>query len=670
MSAVLRILGWKAEGLRCPDHEIRCGSENGNTNNVTLVQMPNGTGKTTTLELLRAALSGSAGDERWDRSRISEYRKRDSNRNDGLFEVSLLLSNRRVTIRMEFDFETNSVLYKTSHSRSSDSQSSQSAGQRVGFHPPSDFRRFMNENFVSFYVFDGELAQRLLDREYMDAESVVTSLFQIDVFHELSRKVARYWEEETKQVNATEERGLNRRLNRLKSLKKRKIQLIAERDGLLKAKDILIDHLQNKEEAYKNEILKEKALSDEITLAEEKVQGVQSSLRNEAQETLDAMLDPHAISSVFAQSMMNMKTNLDRVKLPESVAKEFFEELAEESYCVCGRSIDDDIRTVIKVRAKQYLDTDDIAFLNSMKSAIQDAVGSSLDGSAKALNERLETLGELVQNERTALNDLETLQLEAERSDPSVKTARDEIDALTKQLEDINDKLEKYESKDKELPDDKVNGIEEISRRIEDAETKVAEITQTIKLKSKRDSLCEILNNAHQKARDWITSEICVEANERISELLPYNNILIDKIDKCLVLKEQEGGSAGETLSVAWGFLATLFHRSDHKLPFVVDSPAGAIDLAVRPKIGDLIPKLTGQFIAFTISSERAQFVSQLKKACTDEVRFVTVFRKGPASFENQAKEIDGSSETSDGFVVPGEAFFNSFQLDIEEESA
>ena len=118
---------------------------------------------------------------------------------------------------------------------------------------------------------------------------------------------------------------------------------------------------------------------------------------------------------------------------------------------------------------------------------------------------------------------------------------------------------------------------------------------------------------------------------------------------------------------MAWGFLATLFHRSEHKLPFVVDSPAGSIDLAVRPKIGQLIPSLTGQFIAFMISSEREQFVEPLKRESSKEVQFVTLFRRGPSEIESRAKALGLCKETVDGLNVSGEAFFNEFQLNDEE---
>ena len=52
MTTTLRILGWKAKGLRCPDHEIELLGGRDRLFGVSLIQMPNGTGKTTTLELL------------------------------------------------------------------------------------------------------------------------------------------------------------------------------------------------------------------------------------------------------------------------------------------------------------------------------------------------------------------------------------------------------------------------------------------------------------------------------------------------------------------------------------------------------------------------------------------------------------------------------------------
>ena len=662
MAAVMRILGWKAQGLRCPDHEIICQDDTGNPQRVTLVQMPNGTGKTTTLELLRAALSGSATNNNWDPHKVREYCKKNGAHAYGLFEVKLLLNERRVTIQMDFDFDAGRINYKTTHT-------SGQGGQRHGFHPPYGFQKFMDHEFVNFYAFDGELAESLLDKTESDAEMVVEHLFQINSLRILSNKVDEYWDRKTQSVNATHERGLNRRRNRLEKLKKRYRKLKTERNKLQNARLGVSTKLEEKNQLYQDEINKEKHRARQLTNAEIKANGMAAQVNQQALDVLEQMRDPHTIASHFAEEIMELKSGLDRAKLPESAAREFFEELATETDCVCGRPIDDEISNTIKSRASHYLGSDDVALLNSMKSDIQDAVHAPIGDSSNELKLKLAHLKQTMLEERAAQTDYDELRIAAEKSEPSVAQARIDIEALSGELERIDGELEKFEDKDTKLNDDRTFGIEIITNRIADAEYKLAEITQTIELRTKRDILKRILSGAYEQARTDISRDICTEANGRINELMPHNNIQIDRIERCLVLKGQEGGSAGETLSVAWGFLATLFHRTEHELPFVVDSPAGAIDLAIRPKIGELIPHLTGQFIAFTISSERARFVKPLKEASKDEVNFITLFRKGPSDLELRAKLSDHCVETLDGLCVNGESFFGEFQLDEEEDA-
>ena len=657
MASVMRILGWEAEGLRCPDHEVTCCTEDSEPYAVTLVQMPNGTGKTTTLELLRAALSGSADNNKFVSDQVREFRKRDSEKNDGFFEVRLLFNEHLVTIRMVFDFENGRITYKTTRGE----------GQQDGFQPPRGFGRFLNENFVKFFVFDGELAERLLDRSEVDAKSVVENLFHLNLFESLKHKVEEHWENETKDVNAKGETGLTRRRNRVNKLHSRLKELKSEKATMLQARNELIEDLNNRKAKYHAAIMAEKDRAEKLQKAEAEAERLREKKREDALDTLNTMRDPHAISTRFADSMLALKTSLDRVKLPESAAREFFEELANEPECVCGRPIDVEIRDVIRTRADSYLGSEEVAFLNSLKGSIHDAVGITKSESVEMLIKKIQELKLVAKQEQLALNDVDSLRIEADKSDPELGKAHSEIDRMEEDVIEIDRRLEMFDSKDDSNNIDQTYGIDVIERRLQDAEQDLAEITQTIELKEKRDLLCRILDSAHQSAHNDIMKEICVEANERIRELIPYNDITIDRIDRSLVLSGQEGGSVGETLSVAWGFLATLFYRSDYELPFIVDSPAGPIDLAVRPKIGELIPNLTGQFIAFTISSEREHFITPLKEASKDKVQFITVFRKGPNLLESKARSTDNFKETIDGMKVIGESFFNSFQLDDED---
>lgn len=650
MASVMRLLGWKSEGLRCPDHEIRCHKENGAPFRVTLVQMPNGTGKTTTLTLLRAALSGVA--EQWDSATVKSFQKRNNASLDsrGRFSVFLLLNGKRMTVTMEFDFDQGKVRYKTTYG----------SGQSEGFHPPAEFRQFLNSNFVNFFVFDGELAYNLLDKTHADAESVVETLFHVRTLNQISDKVEEYWKSKTEKGKPKDERALTRRKNVLTRLQDKLKKLEDEKQKLECAKQNLEEAIRKQQSVYDQELTKEKNRSTKIDAAKQKLNTHEEKVRNLALEVLDMMRDPEAISPIFAQILLRFKHGLDRVKLPERAAREFFEELAEEPECVCGRPIDsDEIRNAIRARAFQYLSSEDVALLNSIKTSIQEKIGHSTQKPEEDLRVKMQELKKECEKRHDAYLELQELQREAEQSDPGVKRAKEEIDRLQDELKRINLRLERFS--------DGTHNLEQLRKDIKEAEKAVAEAADTLMIKQRRDILKEIIANAIQKARDRLVEEIIIEANQRIRQLMPYNNISISNINRCLVLKGQEGGSVGETLSIAYAFLATLFTRTQHELPFIVDSPAGSIDYAVRPKIGELLPRLTPQFVAFTISSERERFVGPLKSASGGDIQFITLFRKGPKELEQSARASLKFEETQDGIIVWDEQFFQEFQLQDEE---
>lgn len=655
MSAVLRILGWKAVGLRCPDHELSFDKGSGQPYKVTLIQMPNGTGKTTTLALLRAALSGVA--EQWAPEQVRSFQKRRPKTDRGYFELRLLLNNRRVTIAMEFDFEKGRVVYRTTRSPH---------GQQSGYRPPAEFRRYMQPDFVNFFVFDGELAEKLLDRTETNAEVAVTTLFQINLLDEVKQVVMDYWERQT-QGKPKEQKGLTRRQNYRDKLQARLSYLLREKARLERERDTRQTELVRYRERYERELHRLGELERQIQDAESRYQEATRRVQDEASEILDRMRDPHALSATFAKEIYDFKQGLDRVKLPESAAREFFEELANESVCVCGRPIDAEIQQVIRERASRYLGSDNMDLLNRIKRSISEAVGNDLNLASQEVAEMLRNLERLMWNEQTTLQELQSLRVQADEADPAVKAASQEISRLETELAEIEQSLARFESDDDSLDDDRTFGIKVIKERLERAEKQLAEVHGTLTLKRKRDVLAEVLDEASRRARVSIAEELCMLTNQRIRELMPYNNISLAHIDKSLVLEGQEGGSVGETLSVAYAFLATLFNQSEHQLPFVVDSPANSIDLEVRPKIGELIPKLTSQFIAFTISSERDGFVDALARANPTEVQFLTLFRKNRTSWQHLVSESDVCIETTDGLCVTGKSFFFRFQEDDEE---
>ena len=105
------------------------------------------------------------------------------------------------------------------------------------------------------------------------------------------------------------------------------------------------------------------------------------------------MRNPHSLSSSFAKRMITLKESLDRVKLPESTAREFFEELADEEVCVCGSPITDKMRVHLKSHVDQYMGSvDDVALLNQLKGDVANLVGTEAISHEFELNQKISVL--------------------------------------------------------------------------------------------------------------------------------------------------------------------------------------------------------------------------------------------------------------------------------------
>jgi hypothetical protein len=656
---IILLAGWEAQGLRCPDHTISFESKPEEVFPISLLQMPNGTGKTTTLHLLRTALSGVADNSAWTPPQVRALAKRGNENGAGTFRVTLLVDGRRITICLNFDFDQGTVSYTTTLP----------SGMKNGFRPPSGIEKFLTAQFVSFYIFDGELAEHLLSRDYTDAQLVIENLFQLSLFGEVVAAINQYYDEQTSDRSATEERGLARRRNRVALLRARVDAMRAERAEIAKQYELTKKTLARNKTKFEAALEKQREHGERLHAAHLELSEAQSIVKGLAQDTLRRMRDPHALAGSLGEEIMHFKTSLDRAKLPESTAKEFFEDLAKEDKCVCGRDLNEEFRQAIRERAKHYLGSDDVAFLNALKSEVASSVGSDSTIHEIDLDRKLDGLLDAIRREdecRTAYNSLVS---EAVAADPKLQEPKAEIQRLEGELSRLDAERQKYDSMDDSAGDERTFGVRVLERRLEDAERKLAEIANTIGLRKQRDVLVNIMASALEKARSGISQEICADANRRIAEVMPDNAIRIHRVDRCLVLEGQEGGSAGETLSVAYAFLATLFNRVEHQLPFIVDSPANPIDLRVRTKVAELIPKLTKQFIAFTISSERQGFVAPLESASRGLIQFLTLFRSGSTDLERQAESHGNVTKTSDGLLVNGKTFFTAFHMDEEENA-
>jgi len=657
MGFKLELLGWEARGLRCPDHEVDLTTgKSAAPHCVTLLQMPNGTGKTTTLRMLRATLSGSA--QEWTPSDILDIKgpRRDVER--GEFVVTLLYGDRKLTMELTLDYKRRSAHYRTSHA----------SGVKNGYHPPRGLTRFFARGFVELFVFDGELAQDLLSPRKTRARDAVDALFQLNLLSEVSTVIEDYWNQRASKVSATQKKGLARRKKKYETLSTRLGEIEAEREGLVPKLNRLRAHHGELKAAYSRTMGADKDLGDQIKAAQRASDNADRTVERIARELVAEMRNPQALSAVFAGELQDLKSNLDHLKLPASTCREFFEELARAEQCVCGRALDDQSRQYIRDRADTYLAEDAVGALNSLKTDIttfcsdtpesyHEALTSNIAGLSQAVRERgvAETRFKALEEQRLAKGEVGLAEKKKE-----LETLQAEIDATTARLAEIDAAPDGSK-------DEKTSSVKALRQLVKDARKKYEEASDTVLLSRKTEALKRILDTTVEKARERLCEVLVSETNTRLAGLLTKEPVSIREIQQCLRLEGRSAASMGQTLSTAYAFLSTLFGRGQNELPFVVDSPAGALDLGVRSEVAQLLPSLFGQFISFITSGERDRFVKPLCAAAQGEVQFITLFRKtaGTEKLLAEAKRHQ-AKESETGVLVPGRTFFELF--DVEEE--
>ena len=139
--------------MRCPDMAVDLRRD-GRVPGVTLVQMPNGTGKTTTLELLNATFSGSA--QGWRPEDVRAFRRSEDDR-AGREIQSDFVGGRKAVV----DRAASRLWHRAgqlSHDESGERRCGAAMARSAVDEPVPD------PGFLRLFIFDGEFAGRLFGR--------------------------------------------------------------------------------------------------------------------------------------------------------------------------------------------------------------------------------------------------------------------------------------------------------------------------------------------------------------------------------------------------------------------------------------------------------------------------------------------------------------------------
>lgn len=657
----ISIAGWQSEGLRCPDVNVDLRAGEGVPFHVAFLQMPNGTGKTTTLDLLKAAMSGEA--ERWDEAAVRGLRRRGETHAGGNFKVKLLVDGRPLTFEIDLDFENGRATCLTTRPGS--------GGIHRRWAPPPEMRRFLDRSFLNLFVFNGELANELFKASATRAEDAIDALCQLYLLEDVADHVEKAWEK------AATGRAGPKTENALTSLRTKRADLLARKVKLtrLREKSVADMAVAKGKSAELEEKIKAKTagmIQDQGDLADARTAEASAvaDVKSATTAALTAIRLPLALSPLIGEALGAWKESLEELKLPEATSAQFFTDLMKQDACICGNTMTEVMEEQIAARAKLVLSSSENGQLNIIKGDIEkyapeagepsyhDGLQAKLAELAKARRQQLEAEQD-VRTLRRKIIDAGGEQVKQWESDQEAEDKRyGELQELVRSIDDPGLNIR---------PSEEVFSLSRIQREIDEATSKITEATNTVDLRAKTAAIQSIINRAEDLARRTIKRELLDACNKRLEHILVNDPIELETIEGHLKLAGQESGSEAQMLSVGYTFLMTLLERGDNRFPLLVDSPVGKMDGSVRRHVGRLIPDLCSQFVTFVINTERADFVAAVEAKARDALH-LTFFRKTDGTRRLMANLPVGQyDETRNGVLVNDEGYFDTFDMEVEE---
>jgi hypothetical protein len=620
----VKLNGWSYKNIRggLAGVDIKLGNP---PSRWTLIQMPNGMGKTTTMHLLRAAFSG--GDQ--DPEIVRGFRPSDDV-NAGEFELVISVSGQTFRITVSLNYEAGTINYHTARA------GTQSGGKEAGHVLPDELKTLLTPEFTKLFIFDGELARQIREVKREKASEAIRALSRLDKLAEIRKRIEDLITQEQQRSSVTTKTQTSQGLKALRTRYETAKGKLAELTRLQQRLRSLVDTGESRtaelEKSIREHMQQGADFRSRVLDLEAKKRNIDLELVEITKGTLAELRNPAAMHPRIIEELGDLGHKMQRLKLPKTMSIEFFHELAMQPTCVCGRVIGAGEKAAILARANDYLSEDQIGVVNAIKSAVRqyEVANATFDDRAGQLRLRIE--------QRQRLSG-DWARLEAER----IAAGDVELDQLKSELEQHKEEVEENDQKIialtcTELAQQRGYGVDEktniplCKKEVRDRERALAEATGTVSFLKKALATKDIIEQIENRALDLIKERLRKATNDKLRTFIPGEGIRVARIGGALELESDQLGSKqhvseGQSLAIAYAFLTSLFEQASYRFPFIVDSPAGSLDLEVRREVAELIPTFFDQMIMFVISSEREGFAEPFYEK--EGVRFCTIWRDG-----------------------------------------
>lgn len=594
----ISILGWECENIRRMGNlKINLEESKEKVYGNTLIMMPNGTGKTTTLRLISAALTGKAVE--WKEPEIRSFQPSYKPDSKGRFCLKVSFDGEVYYYIMNFDYELGEVRYETS-------RIGRSGGIESGHSLPNSLKGVFTDEFVDRFVFDGEQAQKTLNSGSSEAEKAIVYLYQLDKMDDLCGEIDKLVQKKQELANnQVTERSV--KLNKTKAENRRK-----NYESLQKQYEDAKEEMKSKknkkkkfEEKYQSIISQDEQMRDEQRKLNESKREIKQQIGETTAGIMASLRKPYNLQVEMDMRLQGLWKNMQTLRLPRNVAKEFFRELIDKKECICGRCIGEEQRSIILRNAEDYLGQEEFGVLNEIKSALREY---EVDNELKQQRERLKLL---IDKEQDVKNGLDRLATElAKKGNQEILQTKALMEELAGDIERLETECQKLSTTDylnhPELTEN--NNINKAYEAWQEAKSIYERINGTYEFTRKAEKLKQYIQQVKKKALQKLKKYIIQETNAKVQEIIRNDNVHIKDINGHLVFEDRENLSEGQNLAVAYAYIGTLFEHSQNEFPFVVDSPAAPLDLNMRREIAKIMPGLFHQMIVFVTSGEKEGF--------------------------------------------------------------
>jgi len=362
----LKIIGWEYKGFKTPDVIVNIDDKN-NTRNFTLYQMLSGEGKTTTLNLLRNSFYdiNKKNNPTEIKRYIEEVRSDNLDIKNGNFEVRFKLNNEiNYRVNVSFDYSEETIKYTTFKGDGS--------GYEDGLILPDGIGRYITPEFLEITFFDLELTESLYKADKQQTDRIIKKLCKLDYLDEISRSLEAFIKNfRKKNQGKLKDSQLEKNEQTLEKIIKHYDKVIEKAEKQKERKSNLqkkIKEIEKKIEEIKNE---KSDIKEQISVAKEILDEKNEDLRHAFEAVFNGLKNPMSINKEIKNDLELFEKNLTKKRIPKGVGEAFFDEIIESTECLCGNHMTPEMQENIRESKKLFLDEENIAILNPIKTAIK-----------------------------------------------------------------------------------------------------------------------------------------------------------------------------------------------------------------------------------------------------------------------------------------------------------